>query len=92
MSDHDDGGPAFPCMPPQDTAAGAATGYPYPNAGMTLRDRFALEAVGSLILGAAFNREAFKYRLAAEEAYAIADEMLRARRLSVAELNAARAT
>lgn len=40
------GGPAFPCMPPQDTGAGSAVGYPYPEAGMTMRDYFAAKALG----------------------------------------------
>lgn len=39
------GGPAFPCMPPQDTAAGSAVGYPHPDSGMTLRDYFAARAM-----------------------------------------------
>ncbi len=44
------GGPAFPCMPPQDTAAGSAVGYPYPDGGMTLRDYFAAKAMAALIV------------------------------------------
>lgn len=43
-----DGGAAFPVLPPQDTAAGIATGYPYPEAGMTLRDYFAAKALPGL--------------------------------------------
>ena len=35
---------AFPLMPPQDTAAGVAPGYPHPDAGMSLRDYFAVHA------------------------------------------------
>lgn len=44
MNKHNDGGSAFPCMPPQDTAAGSAVGYPHPGAGMSLRDYFAAHA------------------------------------------------
>lgn len=36
------GGAAFPVLPPQDTAAGMAVGYPYPEPGMSLRDYFAV--------------------------------------------------
>ena len=41
MSTTNNGGPAFPCMPPQDSGAGSAVGYPFPDQGMTLRDYFA---------------------------------------------------
>lgn len=49
MSEQNTGGPAFPCMPPQDMASGSATGYPYPDPGMTLRDYFAAKAMQTLI-------------------------------------------
>lgn len=49
MSTKDNGGPAFPNMPPQDTATGSAAGYPYPDAGMTLRDYFAAKAMPALL-------------------------------------------
>lgn len=47
--------------------------------GMTLRDHFAGQAMQSFILGAAFNHESPEYKLAAEESYVVADEMLKAR-------------
>ncbi|MDR6954197.1 hypothetical protein J2X65_003565 [Ancylobacter sp. 3268] len=39
----DDGGPAFPVMPPLDTSGfvGSASGYPYPSAGLSKREWFA---------------------------------------------------
>ncbi|NTE87245.1 hypothetical protein [Agrobacterium rubi] len=40
----DDGGSAFPLIPPVDETGRAAVGYPYPEPGMTLRDYFAIHA------------------------------------------------
>lgn len=39
------GGPAFPVLPPCDMEGASASGYPYPDAGMTLRDYFAAKAM-----------------------------------------------
>lgn len=82
MSAHNDGGPAFPCMPPQDTAAGAATGYPYPDAGMTLRDYFAAKAMQGMYASDTPDwciADADVHKRAAS-AYRMADAMLAARR------------
>jgi len=76
MSGINDGGPAFPCMPPQDTVAGAATGYPYPDAGMTLRDYFAAKALAGML--ADTNRSG-AFEAFARDAYGFADAMLKAR-------------
>ena len=76
----DNGGPAFPCMPPQDTAAGVAVGYPFPDSGMTLRDYFAAKAMQGLLaqpLGTALESDPI---LGAQYAYRVADAMLAVRR------------
>lgn len=73
----DNGGSAFPCTPPQDTAAGAAVGYPYPEAGMTLRDYMAAKAMHGCMNGTwpdGSDRDEI-----ARRAYAMADAMLRER-------------
>lgn len=76
MNTKDNGGPAFPNMPPQDTAAGSATGYPYPDAGMTLRDYFAAKAMPEI-----YGRvEAGGFYRVAKLSYELADAMLKARK------------
>lgn len=48
MTERKDGGPAFPVIPPQDEhGIGSASGYPYPDSGMSLRDYFA----GQMLVG-----------------------------------------
>lgn len=44
-----DGGAAFPTMPPVGDTGRAAVGYPYPESGMTLRDHFAGEVVAAMV-------------------------------------------
>ena len=44
-----DGGPAFPVMPPIETDGQSASGYPYPSSGLSLRDWFAGMAMQGLI-------------------------------------------
>ena len=69
------GGAAFPVLPPQDTAAGVATGYPFPEAGMTLRDYFAamaMQAAATNSVGAA----SLTFAERANWAYIQADAML----------------
>ena len=73
MSNQNNGGSAFPCLPPQDTAAGVATGYPFPETGMTLRDYFAAKVLPQCRENCSTNQRA------AEEAYIVADAMLKAR-------------
>ncbi len=74
----DDGGAAFPLMPPQDTAAGIAVGYPYPEPGMTLRDYFAAAAMQGFC--ADHTRDQVdNMRTLAGYAYEMADAMLKAR-------------
>lgn len=76
MSAADNGGPAFPAPGlsslPNDN-------FIYPEAGMTLRDYFAAKALQGLLaqsMGTALGSDP---KLAAEYAYAAADEMLKAR-------------
>lgn len=71
----DNGGAAFPVLPPQDTAAGIATGYPFPESGMSLRDYFAAKAMQGYIVGT----EEPDCDHIANVAYEMADAMLKAR-------------
>ena len=71
-----DGGPAFPVVPPLDPAGGSAAGYPYPAAGMSLRDYFA----GAALQGALAGRETWPRDggagACAHHCYVLADAML----------------
>ena len=81
-----DGGSAFPVIPPNemyDDRNFNASGYPYPEAGMSLRDWFAGQAIGAVILQCARDttvslngRSPEQYF--AEKAFGIADAMLKA--------------
>ena len=72
------GGSAFPCLPPQDTAAGVAVGYPYPDAGMTLRDYFAAKAVTGMLADLPKTCYGLNWQdNVAKSAYEVADAMLR---------------
>lgn len=73
------GGAAFPVLPPQDTAAGVATGYPFPEAGMTLRDYFAAKALQGICAAPEHLDRIGSFKNAAETAYELADAMLAAR-------------
>ena len=75
------GGAAFPVLPPQDTAAGVATGYPFPEAGMTLRDYFAAKALPGVLYMVAHgvHDAASSAEGCALEAYKLADAMLAVR-------------
>lgn len=83
MSAQDNGGSAFPCLPPQDTAAGSAVGYPHPEAGMTLRDYFAAKCLPVVAPGYERAGKDFiaagDYEALAIGAYELADAMLKAR-------------
>lgn len=75
----DNGGPAFPVLPPCDMEGANASGYPFPDAGMTLRDYFAAKAMQGLLAqaeGVAFIGPKEQY---AAFAYAMADSMLKER-------------
>ena len=59
MSEINDGGPAFPCMPPkQDIGVGQASGYPDPESGMTLRDYFAAAALQGILANSRLSERA----------------------------------
>jgi hypothetical protein len=80
-----DGGAAFPVLPPCDMEGASAQGYPYPEAGMTLRDYFAAKAMQSVLRDPYFSEKAdtmghseFADEVA-EAAYTVADAMLRFR-------------
>jgi len=45
MSQKNTGGPAFPVIPPANENGYSPSGFPYPDAGMTLRDYFAGQAL-----------------------------------------------
>jgi hypothetical protein len=82
MSERNTGGSAFPCLPPQDTAAGSAVGYPFPESGMTLRDYFAAKALQGLLAHPECDftpMTAAAQEQAAADAYGMADAMLAAR-------------
>ena len=73
-------------MPPQDTSAGQAVGYPHPEAGMTMRDYFAAKAMQAGMTGATLPgllegepEVLAAVNKAARAFYAIADAMLVAR-------------
>ncbi|GGE18432.1 hypothetical protein GCM10011390_42020 [Aureimonas endophytica] len=81
-----DGGAAFPVIPPQDeNGIGSASGYPFPESGMSLRDWFAGQAMASRIIALGDHAHSSdKARLAckaetASRAYEMADAMLAAR-------------
>jgi hypothetical protein len=79
MSDtKDNGGPAFPNMPPIDhPGGGSAGGYPYPAEGASMRDYFAAKAMQSLLVPVGLN---LAPAIAAKAAYDYADAMLEARK------------
>lgn len=83
MSEIETGGPAFPCMPPQYAGTGCATGYPYPEAGMTLRDYFAAACLQGYIAGFAHTQKnginPDMQDAIAGGMYSMADAMLKAR-------------
>lgn len=75
-----DGGPAFPCMPPLGLDGNAAHGYPYSAEGMSLRDHFAGLAMQAAVRGAVNVKDSPEaYARIADHAYRMADAMLKAR-------------
>lgn len=80
----DTGGSAFPYAPPQDMGNGQASGYPFPDPGMSLRDYFAAAALPACIQLCASDTiptEMTQADYFAVRAYECADAMLRARRV-----------
>lgn len=83
MSAADNGGPAFPCMPPADMEGASASGYPYPDAGMSLRDWLAGMALQGFLSG--FQTRGFSITPDMQDKiaggmYSMADAMLSARK------------
>lgn len=75
MSKKNDGGPAFP-MPANYTGEDGPANYDHePEHGMSLRDWFAGQAMAGLLHKGGYNR----WDYLAEDAFNIADEMLKAR-------------
>ena len=73
-----DGGPAFPVIPPLDKGSSAsAFCYPYPDAGMTLRDYFAAKAMQG-ICASDIGQNMTSGRIVSGS-YEISDAMLKAR-------------
>lgn len=82
----DDGGLAFPYVPPLDPRGGVAQGYDWPAPGMSLRDWFAGLALQGW-LASCVNLSTHPVNVdggataAANQAYAMADAMIAARKL-----------
>jgi hypothetical protein len=68
--------PAFPVLPPLSEMGSSPSGYPYPDAGMTLRDYFAAKAMAAMVGSEAYDLD---NRELAASAYAKADAMLKRR-------------
>ena len=80
MSTQDNGGPAFPMLPPLGPDGTAAVGYPYVSEGMTLRDYFVAKAMQGLLAHPECQAVgpgcASTTQRVVLEAYAMADAML----------------
>ncbi len=86
MNESKTGGSAFPVVPPLDTDGRSASGYPDPEAGITVRDYFAAKAMqGMLCNGFVPVSHDFRQSCAAyvdgwaQIAYQMADAMLKER-------------
>lgn len=76
MSDKNKGGPAFP-QPAVDTENGVMSAADFGESGMTLRDYFAAQSIAGINPGRLFGDDGIKE--IAENAYKLADAMLKAR-------------
>lgn len=81
MSVTNDGGSAFPVLPPAvtDCHAGPPAGYPYPEAGMTLRDYAAIHIAAGMAAFSGTSGLSYGPGEIAGRAYQVADAMLAAR-------------
>jgi hypothetical protein len=77
MSVRDEGGPAFPILPPLGPDGMLAVGYPFVSAGASLRDMFA----GMAMMGMCADATIGSAGTMASLAYGIADAMLEARKV-----------
>ncbi len=73
----DDGGAAFPIIPPLGGDGFSANGYPFPEGGMTLRDWFAGQMLPKI--GSGWPNLENRHILA-RQAYEMADAMIAARK------------
>lgn len=78
MSKIDDGGFAYPVIPPVAQDGGCVSGYPFPEGGMSLRDWFAGKAISGA-LASDIDLESADWDNCAQYAYALADAMIKAR-------------
>lgn len=77
------GGPAFPVLPPIDETGRSAVGYPFPDAGMSLRDWFAGQALSCIPLRSwdhVGNTDQERIEAWVRCAYLAADAMIAARK------------
>ena len=75
-----DGGPAYPVLPPLGPDGTSAVGYPFVSSGLSLRDYFAAKAMQAFMSqDMSFKYEADRLARVASKAYAMADSMLKAR-------------
>lgn len=88
----DDGGAAYPIIPPLDQDGMSASGYPYPANGLTKRDYFAAAALAGLL--ASPNDSLYRYVIETAKAtspaptvaglaYELADAMIAASKSEV---------
>jgi len=81
MSDINDGGPAFPALDAsQNLATGETTVHQAFYSGMTLRDYFAARALQALLRNVRTSVDVWAVDPIAQNSYAMADAMLRARK------------
>jgi hypothetical protein len=77
-----DGGPAFPVLPPLGPDGTSAVGYPYVASGLSVRDYFAAKAMPQVLVQCASDTrnpgESIEDYFA-RRAYLLADAMLRAK-------------
>jgi hypothetical protein len=73
-----DGGPAFPVIPPLDHQGLPSDEYPDESAGMTLRDYFAAKAMQGLLAGFPKGHD-IVFDTVAKFSYSMADAMLEVR-------------
>lgn len=79
MNRHNDGGPAFPILPPVDETGRTAVGYPYPELGMTLRDYAAIHIAAGMAAFSGTSGICYGPGEMAGRAYQVADAILAAR-------------
>jgi len=72
------GGSAFPIIPPVDSSGEIPRGFPYADAGMTLRDYFAAKAMAAMCTGGRWPDSIDRTEIS-KRAYLMADCMLKAR-------------